>query len=170
MATARSMHFFDQFVISCGTVTLDLAARKVLLLLWRKTGEYLLPKGRKDIGEDIRMTALRETFEESGYKCKLLPHKFPTLATTGSTGEAAGCEQATTEPFAVTQRPSGGKLKIIFWYLAQTDSTETKTQDTQMEDEDFDTVWVDEAKVLETLTWEDDRIVVSRAMSYWNDV
>ncbi|EHL01213.1 hypothetical protein M7I_2910 [Glarea lozoyensis 74030] len=108
MTTTRSTHFSDQFVISCGTVTLDLAARKVLILLWRKNGEYLLPKGRKDIGEDIQMTALH--------------------------------------------------------------STETKTQDTQMEDEDFDTVWVDEGKVLDTLTWEDDRIVVSRAMSYWNDV
>ncbi|EPE35337.1 Nudix [Glarea lozoyensis ATCC 20868] len=166
MTTTRSTHFSDQFVISCGTVTLDLAARKVLILLWRKNGEYLLPKGRKDIGEDIQMTALRETFEESGYKCKLLPHKFPTLATSGSTGEAIEHRQATTEPFAVSQRPSGGKLKIIFWYLAHVDSTETKTQDTQMEDEDFDTVWVDEGKVLDTLTWEDDRIVFLAALLF----
>ncbi|KAF7908796.1 uncharacterized protein EAE98_008475 [Botrytis deweyae] len=166
MANPRSMHFSDKFAISCGTVTLDLQARKVLIILWRKNGEYMIPKGRKDIGEGLETTAVRETFEETGFQCQLLPHSFPTLATTDPV-EKTGDVGQSTEPFAVTQRTTDGKLKIIFWYLAQADSTAPKIHDTQMEDEDFDTVWVEEAKVLEKLTYDEDRAITSKAMEYW---
>ena len=161
------MHFSDKFAISCGTVTLDLRARKVLVIIWRKNGEYLLPKGRKDIGEGLETTALRETFEETGFNCQLLPHSFPTLATMDPAKTIDEEGQSTVEPFAVTQRTTDGKLKIIFWYLAQADSTTPKTHGTQMADEDFETVWVEEAKVLEKLTFNEDRAVAGKAIGYW---
>jgi len=168
MAATRSLHFSEKFAISCGTVTLDLKTRKVLIILWLKNGEYLLPKGRKNVGEGLEATALRETFEETGFKPTLLPHPFPTLATTDPSPTHIVTEQSTVEPFAVTQRTTDGKLKIIFWYLAESDSTAPKSQGTQMEDEDFDTLWVDEAKVVETLTFEEDKVVAAQAIKYWN--
>ena len=159
------MHFSDEFVISCGTVTLDLQARKVLVLFSRKAGEYLLPKGRKDIGEGLETTALRETFEESGYTCPLLPHTLPTLAPT-SIANQVDSGRVTTEPFAVTQRTTNEVLKVIFWYLAQAYSSATQTEDTQMEDEDFETIWAEDGKALELLTFEDDRAIARRAMTH----
>jgi hypothetical protein len=49
----RSLHLSGAFCISSGTVTLDLAQSdsKVLLIWWSKTGEYMLPKGRKNINK-----------------------------------------------------------------------------------------------------------------------
>jgi 8-oxo-dGTP pyrophosphatase MutT (NUDIX family) len=58
-------------------------ARKSLeaCILWHsERSEYLLPKGRKDRGESLEQTALRETFEETGYPCKLLPVDMVTRA------------------------------------------------------------------------------------------
>jgi 8-oxo-dGTP pyrophosphatase MutT (NUDIX family) len=174
---SRSLHFSENFVISCGTVTLDLQARKVLLILWCETGEYMLPKGRKNIKEALEATAIRETFEETGYRCELLPHTFPVLATPpmagGTEGEREGGkdegegegEGTSTEPFAVQQRVTeGGVLKIIYWYLAQEDSTALKTEGTQMAGEEFDSLWVEEGDVVRTLTFDADRKVVGRAM------
>ena len=165
MAHPVSLLFSDQFAISCGTVTVDLKARKVLLIFSRSSGEYLLPKGRKDVGEALERTATRETYEETGLKCRLLPHSLPTLATHSTKqGEVMSSDQLTSEPFAVNQRSAtDGTLKIIFWYLAQADSAAIKEDGTQMEGEDFETVWVDKDKSVGTLTFEIDRAIVNRA-------
>src|ERR1700733_15655642 len=45
-----------------------------------KRGKWLLPKGRKDMGESIEAAAIRETFEETGYPCEFLPVRMPTRA------------------------------------------------------------------------------------------
>ncbi|KAM0199140.1 hypothetical protein ACHAPA_001629 [Fusarium lateritium] len=158
----KSLVFSDQFVISCGTVSMDKQNSKVLLIHWRKTGEYLLPKGRKDVGETLEKTALRETFEETGVKAQLLPANIASLATT-----AAGSHrpEAITEPFAVSQRATNnGNLKIIFWYLAVADSTIPPEEGTQQENEDFDTIWTDFRDVGSVLSYEDDRQIAQRAI------
>lgn len=54
-------------VVSCGTVTLDLALNKVLLIWNNKYNIYQLPKGRRNIGESCLQAALRETREETGF-------------------------------------------------------------------------------------------------------
>lgn len=157
----RSLHFSSNFVISCGTVTLDIQAHKVLIILCRKTKEYLLPKGRKDINEDTPTTAIRETYEETGYKCELLPHAFLILAPDAVAGSL------TTEAFVVSQRTTDGVLKIIFWYLAQGDSASAKEEGTQMVDEDYESLWVGENDVLGMLTFDDDRAIAAKAMEFW---
>lgn len=81
---SRTVHTAAQFVISCGTVTVDPRTSKALLIRWRKTDEYMLPKGRKNIAETLEEAALRKTFEETSYKASLLPLLIPTQATLGS--------------------------------------------------------------------------------------
>ena len=71
----------DRFVISCGTVPLDLTHRKVLLVRMRSTNEILLPKGRKDENECLKTAAARETYEETGFPATILPLNVPTRAT-----------------------------------------------------------------------------------------
>ncbi len=42
--------------------------------------EWMLPKGRQDLGESLSEAAVRETFEETGYACELLPVTMITRA------------------------------------------------------------------------------------------
>ena len=136
----RSLHFSDSFVISSGTVTLDLRTSKVLLMLHLKTGEFLLPKGRKNISETLGDTALRETFEETGFTVHLLPLPIPTLATRPTTNEDPDVARPdfSTEPIAVQQRMVKGKLKTIFWFAAVGDSTAVPEHGTQQDGECFE--------------------------------
>lgn len=170
MASNRSLHFSDSFVISCGTVTLDLNCPKVLLIYWRKTGEYFLPKGRKDVSEGLEQTALRETFEETGYRVKLLPLSMETLATAPSHDPALKKDEAgrslITEPFAVTQRTTNdGVLKIIFWYVASANCTEEQCNGTRQEgEEDFESVWLPPEEAVKTLSFSEDRQITEKAL------
>ncbi|KAK4063521.1 uncharacterized protein Triagg1_9398 [Trichoderma aggressivum f. europaeum] len=156
-STDKSLHFSDRFAISCGTVTIDITASKVLLIFWRKTGEYFLPKGRKDVGETLEETALRETFEETGMHAKLLPVAIDTLATIPSSLDVSAHPKSVTEPIAVAQRVTKGTLKIIFWFVASGDSTAAPEDRPQQENEDFDTHWVSFDQVDSTLSFDDDR-------------
>lgn len=162
----KRLHFSDAFVISCGTVTIDTERSKVMLIHWRKTGEYFLPKGRKDIGESLHQTALRETYEETGIPVELLPVKMESLATVPSNTPASDRVRRVTEPIAVAQRVTEGKLKIIFWYIAQGDSTKARVEGTQQENEEFDPVWVPFDKVASTLSFDDDRQIANRAIHF----
>jgi 8-oxo-dGTP pyrophosphatase MutT (NUDIX family) len=161
-STSKSLVFSDHFVISCGTVSIDKLRSKVLLIRWRKTGEYLLPKGRKDVGETLEKTALRETFEETGVTAQLLPANIVSLATTAKDSQRP---EAITESFAVSQRTTtNGNWKIIFWYLAVADSTIAPEEGTQQENEDFDTIWSDFRDVGSVLSYEDDRRIAQKAI------
>ncbi|KAI0406628.1 NUDIX hydrolase domain-like protein [Xylaria palmicola] len=156
-STGKSLHFSDSFVISCGTVTVDKNASKVLLIRWRKTGEVFLPKGRKDLGETLEQAALRETYEETGIRVQLLPAAIKTLATSPSSLGESARPVDTTEPIAVAQRVTDGTLKIIFWYVASGDSTAAPGDRPQQENEDFDTLWVRFDETDSTLSFDDDR-------------
>ncbi|KAF2233593.1 hypothetical protein EV356DRAFT_567850 [Viridothelium virens] len=164
-STDRQLHFSETFVISCGTVTIDIHTAKVLLIQWRRTGEYFLPKGRKDIGESLEETAMRETYEETGIPVQLLPIKMQTLATVSTRIGVSQEVERISEPIAVAQRVSEGKLKIIFWYVAQGDSNRARVEGTQQENEEFDTIWVAVDKVASTLSFEDDRRIATRALN-----
>ncbi|KAM0333469.1 hypothetical protein ACHAQA_002131 [Verticillium albo-atrum] len=72
------------FVVSAGTVTVDLATRRVLLVFNKRQGIYQLPKGRKNIGEESLLAcAVRETLEETGVRVTPLAVRCGTRATPG---------------------------------------------------------------------------------------
>ena len=158
----KSLHLASGFVISCGTVTLDLQRAQVLLIRCRKTNEVLLPKGRKNIDESLQDAALRETWEETGHRAVLLPTPLPTLATDQAEGTLSH-----QEPIALSQRVNDGVLKIIFWFSAASDSTICDHDRPTPEDEDFETLWADLSHYERLLTFEDDkqiaRLVVEAA-------
>ncbi|KAK6413295.1 hypothetical protein LTR95_017878 [Oleoguttula sp. CCFEE 5521] len=165
MSNARSIHLSTSFVLSSGTVTLDLHQRKVLVIRCRNSNEVLLPKGRKNEGETLEAAAIRETYEETGYQAALLPLTVATLATRGEpigsglSSDTADTLHAHTEPVAVTQRSSGGAHKIIFWFAATADSTIVPDADTQQEGEDFEALWVSFQESQDKLTFDDDKAV-----------
>lgn len=139
-------------------VAIDCTRDLVLLLYYRTKGEYLLPKGRKNVGETMEAAAERETWEESGYKCHLLRHSHPTRAPHPT-------NTPHTEPIAVQQRFSRGIRKIIFWYLAQVDSSDRQATETQEEGEDFEVHWVCRDDAPSTMSFAEDREIVEKALS-----
>ncbi|PGH16454.1 hypothetical protein AJ79_01785 [Helicocarpus griseus UAMH5409] len=153
-----NLYFSDEFVISCGTVSIDLSKNLALLLYCRLRKQYHLPKGRKNVGESLEDAAVRETFEESGHRCRILPHTFVTLA------PEYKVSQAHTEPLAVQQRRNWGPHRLIFWYLAEADSTETPAMGTQEAWEDFESQWVSMDEAAPKLAREEDQRIVARAV------
>ena len=135
VSTPQLFSFTDSYVLSSGTVSIDLPNRRVLLLYYLPRQEYLLPKGRKNVGESLEAAAVRETREESGYQAHLYPHSLPTGATLLQSSKH-------TEPFAVQQRlTQKGVRKIIFWYLANVDSSATPLADLREVGKDFEVCW-----------------------------
>jgi 8-oxo-dGTP pyrophosphatase MutT (NUDIX family) len=123
-----------------------------------------LSEGRKNIGESLLEAAVRETYEETGFRVTILPLRIPTLATPKATVEQVN--ELNTEPIAFSQRlTDNDTLKLIFWFSAQGDSTAAPDVGTQEEGEDFDPIWVDLDSAIETLTFADDRRVVKRFIS-----
>lgn len=101
----------------------------------------LLPKGRKNIGEDLLATALRETYEETGVRVSVMPLRVATRATPTAdmqlNSDGASPEVTSTvtncEPVAVTSYPDlyTGAFKIVFWFAAKGDSTEAPAEGTK---------------------------------------
>ncbi|KAH9849668.1 hypothetical protein C2E23DRAFT_357052 [Lenzites betulinus] len=123
----------SQFVLSAGAVSFQFvggAPKKVLLVHQTRKNQWLLAKGRKDQGEGLATAAVREVFEETGYRCHLHPvPRLPTrapLPTTPTDIEPQSdivriCENG-TEPFAITLRPTGVEhMKLIFWFIGAVD-------------------------------------------------
>jgi 8-oxo-dGTP pyrophosphatase MutT (NUDIX family) len=67
------MYAAEKFVESAGTVLFRLSTREVCILHLLHRDEYILPKGRRNLGESRRTTAIRETTEETDIPCRLLP-------------------------------------------------------------------------------------------------
>ena len=117
----------EQFVESCGAVLFissKPANAKVCLVNLLSTHEWVLPKGRRNIGESRKEAAVREVAEETGFRCQLLPVTMPTRACTASDPPDVPDEARTqidiTEPFMCTVRelPKGNGAKLIWWYIA----------------------------------------------------
>jgi len=159
------------FIIGCGCVTLDPAPRRrVLLVLNHKHDIYQIPKGRKNIGEDMAAAAVRETYEETGYRPTLLPARVPTRATPAHTA-ADGPDVTETvvccEPVAsvVHPDPYSGAMKMVFFFLATGDSEAEQVQGTQDESwEELEAVWVPADTAAATLTFKEDGNVVECAL------
>ena len=158
----------SQFYIGCGTLTVDPRARKYLAIHDAASGDLHLPRGRKDWGERMETTAERETFEESGFRTRLLPSHAATRATPprraaadpthphhavlraarfSAGGDVASSDAGLTEPFALIPHfQPGGALALVFFFLGLGDSTAVRVpgeESGQMEDEQYDAVWLD---------------------------
>jgi len=110
-----------------------------------------LPKGRKDIGESIAEAALRETFEETGYKCSnFLPLPASTLAPAPGTKpeirSILNTEAVAIRLWSDSRSREAEKIKVqkfIHWYVAEVDVDEKgvpvpRVENTQLPYEQYD--------------------------------
>lgn len=139
-----------QFVNCAGSILfrhLPNQPLQICFLHYRTKDEWLLPKGRQDLGESLAHAALRETFEETGYPCRLLPVNMLTRATESGVDAkdhprfVNGC----TEPFTVSIRHVSEKdVKFIWWFITVVpDVGGEKRENTQMQSENFESVFCD---------------------------
>lgn len=165
-----SQYLAGKFVISAGSVLFRIKQPtrqlEICVLHQLTRDEWLLPKGRKDRGESIEEAAVRETYEESGYKCNLWPQRMATRAPAPGVNNTHHVEEAEglVEPMAVTIRElHEGKIKMIFWFITVVEIGVEKVEGSQMEGENFDSIFLDAKAAIERLTFQSDREVVQKA-------
>lgn len=119
------------FVESCGAILFDLSNpgdQKVCLSKLIDEDIWQLAKGRRNIGETRKDAAVREAYEETGYKCNLLPINMATRACAPDAPpdvrDVGRMYEAITEPFMCTLRelPNDNGVKIIWWFVAKLDA------------------------------------------------
>ena len=103
----------ELLTLGAGVAIFHLATARVILCYHTRDKYYFLPKGRKNAGESLERAAEREGFEESGYRCRLLPVSMKHRAT--EAGEFAA------EPAYVQLMPLNERVQyVLFWYVAET--------------------------------------------------
>ncbi|KAF8956836.1 NUDIX hydrolase domain-like protein [Flammula alnicola] len=159
------------FIISAGSILFRRNASsnklEVCVLHQLIKDEWLLPKGRKDRGETVEQAAVRETYEETGYACRLWPQRMPTRAPAPGVCDVHATEvvDGLVEPVSVTIRELGkGKMKMIFWYISLVEDGVEKVEDSQMENEHFDSKFLEAKAAVARLTFQSDRDVVKQAL------
>jgi len=166
----RSSHF----LVCAGTILFEStrAPLRVCLLHHTVRDEWLLPKGRKDLGEHIPATALRETYEETGYPCSALALDLITRApasgaqTKDAPVPVRGCAD---EPFLVTLRRTvfeedGAGVKLVWWFAAVRRPGTDKVDGTQTAVESFESRFFDVDEALSVATFQSDRDVIAAAV------
>ena len=112
--------------------------------------------------------ALRETFEETGYPCRLMPglSMWTRAPPPGSQEkDTAALITDATEPFAVTTRTiQPTDVKFTWWYIAES-TGDPKQENTQTLSECFTSEFMDVEVAVQKLTFATDREVVEKAAS-----
>jgi 8-oxo-dGTP pyrophosphatase MutT (NUDIX family) len=72
--------FADEFIESAGAILFNSHKTLICMIHYSEKGEYVLPKGRRNVSESRATAALREAKEETGFSCHLLPVKMKTRA------------------------------------------------------------------------------------------
>ena len=159
----------SELVESAGTILFDLSSRQICLVHDRRRDRWLLPKGRRNCGESRQEAALRETREETGYRCNLLEvtlsTRAPPTVESGFTPDEPRTYTGDLEPFMVMMRqlPGERNVKIIWWYVATING---KVEESEVHDsgEMLNPVLFSFEEALQKLTYQVDREVAHKAM------
>jgi 8-oxo-dGTP pyrophosphatase MutT (NUDIX family) len=111
-----ALHFpSTHFCLSAATASFHISTGRVLIVedcAFRARGGYFfLPRGRKDIGESIETCAIRETFEEGGYRVELLRGTWQTKQP--AVGVPPKVEKK-DDPEAWKEHPQGAHQEAFF--------------------------------------------------------
>ncbi|KAF8528515.1 NUDIX hydrolase domain-like protein [Hysterangium stoloniferum] len=176
-AIPDSLFFCRDFLLGAGTVIIQPSTGKVVLIYSPSWGMWFLPKGRKDIGESLEQAALREAYEEAGYRVQFLPLSIPTRAPEGKSSPQPSKESVpgfNTEPIYITSQfyPREGRKVateyLTFWYVTFIGSDAVQEENTRMADEqDFETSLMSVEEALDKLKYSQQAEVVRKAYQLW---
>ncbi|KAI0354272.1 hypothetical protein OH77DRAFT_1426340 [Trametes cingulata] len=147
-AVPDSVWFTSDFMLGSGMVVLQPSTGKVVVLRekfkdsrGRDRLYYFLPKGRKDVGESLEQAALREAYEESGYRVSFFPLIMPTHAPSPPNSPDRSRYLPCSEPIYVNlqrwqkKRGDNGGEYLTFWYVGQIPEDAVVETGTRMPDE-----------------------------------
>jgi 8-oxo-dGTP pyrophosphatase MutT (NUDIX family) len=171
MAISRfqsEQYFSDALVESAGAVLFHLSTRKICLVRLLERNEYLLAKGRRNLGETRQAAALREVVEETGYSCRILPVNMvtrnPSAIETENIPDEPRLHTNACEPFALQVRHiAEGNIKLIWWYIAALNEDEEFKAETQEKDK-FAVEFYDYGEAVQKLTFQMDRAMLQKAI------
>ncbi len=172
MATSRfrtSQYTSEQFVESAGAILFRLSTQEICLLHLLPLEQYILAKGRRNLGESREEAALREVREETGYQCRLLPvtmaSRAPPAVETGPFCDVLRTYTGITEPLALQIRnlETEGEVKVIWWFVAAIEEDKDPKEDRPGE-EMFDVEFHGYEEALKKLTFQLDREMTRRAI------
>ncbi|KAI0698206.1 hypothetical protein C8T65DRAFT_582149 [Cerioporus squamosus] len=167
-AVPDSLFFAEDFMLGSGMVIIQPSTGKIVLLheaeqdaQGRTHHRWFLPKGRKDVGETLEQTALREAYEESGYHTEFLPVIMQHNAPAPLTSLDHYRLRPVTEPIFVSMleygNHQGGRNRrggeyLTFWYIGQVAEDAVPDHDTRMPDEEnYETYFLDPDQALKCL-------------------
>ncbi|TFK29126.1 hypothetical protein FA15DRAFT_664441 [Coprinopsis marcescibilis] len=128
----------QNFTLGVGMVLIQNVTHKVVLVSRRGSQRFFFPRGRKDRGETLEVAALREAYEESGYKAELLPHFGFTSAPLSPHSSKAGPSCEAVYLTIVGWGPVRGQTEgeyLVHWYLGWIPEHAVPEQGTGMPDE-----------------------------------
>jgi 8-oxo-dGTP pyrophosphatase MutT (NUDIX family) len=161
----------EHFVESVGAIAIKTSTRKICLIHYVERDEWLLAKGRRNVGESRLEAALREIKEETGYSCRILPltmtTRAPPAVETGDCPDEPRVHKGVCEPFMFTCRhlEEGCAVKLIWWYIAAIDETAA----VECGEEQFNVRLFDFEEALCMLTFENDRQIVRKAIQVFEN-
>ncbi|KAJ6492918.1 NUDIX hydrolase domain-like protein [Mycena vitilis] len=132
------------FLLGAGMVVFQPATNKVVVVFETQKKFWFLPKGRKDVGESLEQAALREAYEESGYRVEFLPlcteSRAPRPPGTTATASLFNCEPIFIGMQAYAGHKRGNRTSppgeyLSFWYAGQIPADAVREEGTGMPDE-----------------------------------
>ncbi|GJJ14019.1 hypothetical protein Clacol_008276 [Clathrus columnatus] len=180
-----SLWFASDFLLGAGAVIIQPLSGMIVLIYDRQTDRWCLPKGRKDLGESLENTVIREAYEEAsfidngekqtGYRAKFLPLAIPSLAPSPDPLKKASLN---CEPIYVTTQTSHLEFVsaepfeyVTFWYVLYIEEGAIRDEGTGMvSEEQFEPQLLDFSDAIEKLGGRHQQaVVVSRAWRLWKE-
>ncbi|KAK4693874.1 hypothetical protein P7C71_g3601, partial [Lecanoromycetidae sp. Uapishka_2] len=165
-----TLHDATQFVESAGCILFNLSTSQICLLHLHEKDEFLLPKGRRNVGETRGQAALREVKEETGLSCRLLPitmaSRVPPAVETEPFGDVVRTHENVTEPFSLQIRhlETKGHVKLVWWFVAAIEKDGVPDKG-HLGEERFIMGFYSYADAVEKLTFQEDRDMVLQAIN-----
>lgn len=114
-----------------------------ILLLKKYNGDWVLPKGRVEEGEKLHIAALREVFEESGVKAKIIKY----------IGKANYKYKNMQEDKTVS--------KTVYWYLMESNNMDCTPQ---RKEGFIDAKFVHRDKAEGIVRYEDEKKIIKKSL------
>jgi len=131
-------------MLGAGMVLIQDKTQKIVIIYEKQKKYWFFPRGRKDIGESLEQTALREAYEESGYRAEFLPLFAPHHAP-AAPHDLNAYNRPDTEPIFISLTswqprrrrgfPDNGGEYLTSWYVGRIAENAISQPGTGMPDE-----------------------------------
>ena len=168
----------EAYAEGAGTVLFRLATREICVLRSRGRDERVLPRGRRRVGEPPADAAVRETAEETGFSCRLLPVNMSSWALPPGGEHEQEMEtemdgprlhKGVCEPIGLQLRREDDVVELVWWFVAAVNEGEPRSRRPEERERERPGVgFLGYEDALATLTSADDRALVEKAIAVVN--